>query len=361
MNNKLIVSSDMSLMGEDDVIRMLPSDITFFGAEVGGVINVKDKKGNPLSLRIELAPAESTLAPSYFLVSYSTYLKLGGDTHKVSLGCDPEFVFIDAIGRVCRADSFLPHLGKMGSDGPLAELRPEPAYREIEVVENLRKLIKSIPRLLEEKTGKKNVLTPQAHSEKSNQAMGFHIHFGAPSFFLGKMSLKRGLLITDIASVLDYYLAIPAMLLEEGNNRRLGEGRYGKPTDWRRGPGTIEYRTLGGFHLRHPDFACGIMGLGLLVVKEVIAKMEEDSFGFRTELPENYRDCLARVLPLPNREEVEKILRSKDKSDGFRELPKIVKALEAMKNFKVHQTSIKTYFGHIVNDRPVNPNILENW
>ncbi len=103
MELKIAVSDKMS--GEDDVIRMKDDFIKASGLELGSKLNITCKDGSSIVLRVEPS-TEGTV-----MVSRKTYRAIKEYKYKTTLGCDPEFVFVDSLGRVCSASSFLKKLG----------------------------------------------------------------------------------------------------------------------------------------------------------------------------------------------------------------------------------------------------------
>jgi len=270
-----------------------------------------------------------------------------------TLGCDPEFVFIDRRGRVCRADTFLPKAGQIGHDGPLGELRPTPGQHEDEVVDHLTQLVRQLPNVVARRFPSRlpggSALIPEAHSETQNLALGFHIHLGSPL-----PSFYHEPFLPILVSALDYFVGIPALLLEDNPRRRLGRSKYGKPSDVRLG-NTVEYRTPGGFLLRHPDYARGAMGIALCVAKSLFM-----AWGFHRTTEADVRQKFA----MPSPSVVRKFFAQPDavcKAQSRTILPNIVKSLEKMEFFAYHQHSIRLFFRYTLLSRQFSPQLLGNW
>ena len=268
-----------------------------------------------------------------------------------TLGCDPEFVFIDRHGRICRADSFLKKAGQIGHDGPLGELRPTPGQHEDEVVDHLAQLVGRLPQIIETRfSGRTPRLIPEAHSETQNLALGFHIHLGAPL-----PPFYHEPFLPILINALDYFVGIPALLLEDNPRRRLGKSKYGKPSDVRLNGTTVEYRTLGGYLLRHPDYARGALGTTLCVGKSLFLAWALH----RTTVAD-----VRRRFAMPTAADVQEFFSQPDavcQAQGRQMLPNIIKSFEKMEFFAYHQRSIRLFFQHTLLRKQFSPQLLGNW
>ncbi len=355
MELKIGVSEGMGRAAEHDTIRIHPDIIKASGLTVGGTLNIKCYDGTSLPLKVGLAP------DSGIVVSRKTYRTIKEGPYKTTLGCDPEFVFVDTLNRVCSADTFLTKEGEIGSDGPLGELRPRPGIHEDEVVETLRSLIKDLPNRIKQKFGHATILRPEGHSEISNLALGFHIHLGAPKELTSFAAPRTKEFFNSFITALDYFVGIPGLLPEDTSVRRLGDGEYGNPGDWRTSKHTIEYRTPGGYHLRHPDYARGILGLALCAGTSILAWAEEESQAW-TKMDKIARfEPLSRQFNLPNMGGIRSVFFDKSKDRAFAMLPDIVRNLEKMKEYSKHSDSIKTYLQLILENKQYQPQLLSNW
>lgn len=355
----------MSDCTEGDTIRLAPKQKKTLGVVVGQRLSITTYSGTKLSLLVQDAYPEDVVADansSY--VSRSVLDQVTGDTTRpliTTLGCDPEFVFLTHKKAVVPADLWLPTWGPIGSDGALAELRPLPATHEEGVVDNLRKLIRTLPLLATAKFGSNVDLIPQGHSCWDNLAIGFHIHLGAPQEILTYAAPGTREFLQSFVSVMDYFVGIPAMLLEDTNIRRLGDGYYGRPGDYRISSRTIEYRTPGGFHLRHPKYAAGIMGLALCVGNEVLNEYRSLSNNWRTLDRVNSFEHVRRRFTLPQKREIRWALLEPSKQEAVKQLPNILKQLQGMESFKDHRESIGDYFRLVAGNTQYSANLLQNW
>lgn len=364
MKLELQVSERMTRKGENDTVRLSTKDKVRLKATVGKHILLDGAGGLKFKVIAEDAYLEDIVKdPSTAYVSQEAFDRLvGNPIHKeVTLGCDPEFVFLDARRRVLPASYWLPMRGQIGSDGPLAELRPSPATHEREVVENLRQLIKRLPQIVQGRFGGTTMASPEGHSCWQNYALGFHIHLGAPRELITYAAPKTRQFLDSFVTVLDYFVGIPAMLLEDTNVRRLGDGQYGKAGDYRVSTKTIEYRTPGGYHLRHPQYAAGIMALALCVGRDVL----EDTAKLSKNWKHLDRYCgyerFVKKYSLPQKSEIRWVLADPSKRSALQHIPNMVEQLQKIAHFEDHAESIRTYFGLILGNKQFSPNLLENW
>lgn len=351
---KLSLNLDDSLNVADDAILLSYPSLKDNALTLGDIISLNGPAG-----KIRLAVYKSPNKLDY--ISRKNFFALKAkERHIVTLGCDPEFVFVDLWDRVCRADSLLPRLGQIGHDGAGGELRPNYTLHEVSLAENLRTLIHKLPEKVE-RTLPPGIVRAEGHSEKGNTALGFHIHFGAPSILINNASPKATETLISFAKALDYFVGIPAMLLEDNPKRRLGGGEYGKPTDWRLSKHTFEYRSPGGFHLRHPDYTKGILALGMCAMKEMIAFVEEKSAMWaQLERCSDFSSFRKR-FDLPRAEVIRNIYLSREKVSGIKSLESMFKSLIKFNSFKEHKKSIERFLTAILTDSKESPILLDNW
>lgn len=158
----------------------------------------------------------------------------------VSIGADPEFMLRDGrTGRLILASRFFPKDGLVGCDArfvrglvsgyPLAELRPEPSYSPLQLVENIKTTMNKALRL----APYSNVQWRAGSMPFAGFPIGGHVHFGGVP------------LSGQLIRVLDNYLAVTLLLLEEPSTARRRRKKYGYLGDFR-------YKEHGGFEYRTP-------------------------------------------------------------------------------------------------------------
>lgn len=355
MELKIDISERMGESAEHDMIRMSHDLLKSSGISVGSVLNVKCNDGSSLLLRVGESSEGS------IVVSRKVYRLIKTGPYKTTLGCDPEFLFIDPIDRICRADTFLPKVGKVGSDGPLGELRPDPEEHEDGVVENLRVLIKSLPESIFKRFGHATILSPEGHSEKSNLSLGFHIHLGAPVELTSYAAPNTEEFIDSFITAMDYFVGIPGLIPEDTSLRRLNGENYGMPGDWRMSKSTIEYRTPGGFHLRHPDYARGLMGLAMCTGESILSWAEDKSQAWSGLDKISSFDTIAKEFGIPDKDSIRGAFYERRKEKALLLLPNIIKGLEKMSHYSKHEASIKHFLKMLLSNQKVKPQLLHNW
>ncbi|OAB44492.1 putative amidoligase domain-containing protein [Paenibacillus glacialis] len=179
---------------------------------------------------------------------------------QLMMGMDPEFLLVDSSTmEVVPASQFLERVGEVGCDAvhmggvtsfPVAELRPEPSLQPRGLLVELMHAIASAKQLIRDRS----LIWMAGGMPVPGLPLGGHLHFS-------------GIVLTySLVQVLDNYLALPVMLLEDHTslNRR---PRYGYLGDFRRQPhGGFEYRTLPSF-LVSPLVAKGVVFLAHLIVR----------------------------------------------------------------------------------------------
>lgn len=355
---KLNLKFDSRLKVEDGIILIPAMKRVTQKLKDGSFLNVSGDSGRKLKLKVGNSPNSNS-----YVSRKTLYALYSPKTLPVTLGCDPEFVLVGKNDKVCRAEGVLTDvLGSIGNDGALGEFRPEPGINEIEVTENLRKLIKRLPTIIDKKFPIPGVLHAEGHSEKQNCPMGFHIHLGAPKPLTTRAALGSHKFLESFALALDFFVGIPGMLIEQSDLRRIGDGKYGKVTDWRTSKfGTIEYRSLGGFHLRHPDYTRGVLALAQCASKDILTYMEGLSCGWAYLSTVNSFETLQERYNLPNRFNIEDAFKSKKKDKSLYMLEKVIKVVSTLDNYEDHKESIDRFLTLVINNRVYSPKLKDNW
>lgn len=365
MRIKLKVSKSMhsSPLGtvEDRLIRIPKELREALGLKAGLFLCLKSEDDKPIPLQITTAFEEDAIEDgSCAYVSKDTIEKI--DTEKVRLikpadnvliGCDPEFFLIDkASGTNISAGHFFARYGELGSDCGLAELRPRPGFNEDEVVANLRDLLmRAYKHIGDRKLFRNREIEMAAASSINRVSAGFHIHFGLPSRLLSEGRNSHNLL-TKVVSVLDYYVGIPSIIPEgpgDYHRRSTKHSQYGKAGDFRADHVTLEYRVPGGHLLRHPLLSKGILGLNIVVMKDILSRLKVYSDNYRDiNILRDYEDLYNLYPNLPNRTEVYESIKSEGTGKAVSHVDKIIEDLSRMIGFKERSKAIMDYFGYAV-------------
>jgi hypothetical protein len=300
----------------------------------------------------------------------------------ITLGCDPELMVIDKnTGDLISAQYFLKlkKLGPVGYDGLLLEFRPLPSTDEAVVIDNIYNLIASARTSLNACKMFPNTMlagisafhgkTAVARNIKNNTALyqsntsvtaGFHLHYGVPKAILG---WQKNFVAQQVVKALDYYVGIPSIIPEGYGDsyRRTVQGLgYGKPGMFRLDHLTLEYRTPGAALMKHPILAQGLIGLGAVVIEDIVSRVKTITNGF-TQLNEIANDADIRILypNIPPVMEIFHAICSPTVDVAKSHLATIRKDVEKMVGFAARANSINNFFNNIETVFPYD--VEENW
>lgn len=184
------------------------------------------------------------------------------------IGADPEFLLVSKDGVVQYAAEVtgFGFEGPLGSDGPLAEIRPPPAVSVKDFIHNIKDIL--------ENDSKRMAIMPYdwmggcfLTGQDRSFAIGGHAHIGTPTQ-ASQLTNKYGdeankfklLLFSCLQKVLDEYISVPLIKVEGKEDTVQRRQHYGKFGDFRTDCGRLEYRTLSGIWLSHPKLAEAVMG-----------------------------------------------------------------------------------------------------
>jgi hypothetical protein len=306
----------------------------------------------------------------------------------VSLGCDPEFLIVDrAVGKAIPSNSIIgggTH-SKIGSDHGLVEIRPDPAMDEETLVENMKFLLTGartkLDTILEGAAlrGNKSWYAGKDLTFEGRSAIksykdklwfcGFHLHFGLhPKLRIRKKNTNYRAVLAFLAStvmVLDYFVAIPAIIPEgDSDSVRRVTSEFGNPGDFKHNKFfTLEYRVPGGHHMRSPMLARGLIGLGGLVVEDVMTKAQEITKGFtRLSKLSSYTKMRELYPQLPDYKVLKLALTAKDVSIAKDLYQGLVPQLEHLVSYEKRKGAIAPFVEYISSgDYNISANIEDNW
>ena len=378
---------------EAQTIRM-PRDLRqMMEFPVGSWLTIRAADGNPISLVVERAYEEDAKADSIkAYVTTETFQHIARQQTQscdivdlvdgITLGCDPELMVIDRnTGDLVSAQYFfgLQKWGAVGYDCLLLEFRPLPSTLESVVVDNMYSLISAARTALNTSkmypstmmagissfTGRAAV----ARNVQNNTAMiqpntkltaGFHLHYGLPKEILG---YQKKFVANQVVKALDYYVGIPAVIPEGYGDsyRRTVQGiEYGKPGMFRIDHRTLEYRTPGAALMKHPILAKGLIGLGAVVIEDIVSRIKAITHNF-TQLNEIATDADIRIL-YPNIPPVMSIFQSicSPTTDVAKShLATIRKDVENMVGYARRAESVNNFFDNI--ETPFSIDVEDNW
>jgi len=375
-----LMSKNKSVLGsmEDRLIRIPAGLREELNIRTGSFLRLKQKGGREAVLQVMISYLEDALEDemqAYVSKDTHNLLKLSkislvDPADDILVGCDPEFFLVDLkTGRTRPASHFFPYVGKLGSDCGLAELRPRPAYYEKDLTANLLELMdKAYKRIADRVLYRKEDLAMIAASHLNEASAGFHIHFGLPSILLDESDIS-GKLLKNMSYILDYYVGIPAIMPEgsEDCRRRVsGYSQYGKPGDVRADRITLEYRVPGGHLLRHPVLTAGLLGIGVVVMKDMLSRIKLYSNEYRNKNIFYEYDQLRDLYPnLPDRVEIYKSIVSPDTKNAIRHLDNIVDDLSKMIGFSENSEAVLNYFKYVLSyirgEKKFGGNLAINW
>jgi len=209
------------------------------------------------------------------------------------VGGDPEFMLFEEDGKIMYAAKVhnLGHNAELGSDGPLAEIRPKPTISVEGFVDNIHDILTNHPNtnLIDpyewvggcNHRGCETGMTDQDNSR--DWPVGGHIHLGTPGNLAQKISSFGNnyscAVYACLQRILDSYVAIPMMKLDgkqKGMQRR--GTSYGYFGDHKTDHGRLEYRTLSGEWLTHPELTRIVIGTVKAIAHAYFRAVEDGGF-----------------------------------------------------------------------------------
>ena len=209
-------------------------------------------------------------------VSKRSSIWLANSIEDTVIGGDPEFILIDKSDRVKFAGHIqgLGHNDMLGSDGPLVEIRPEPAIMVDDFVKNIGDILTSHEntKLIEDYRWVSGSYFQKEDTGGQERVwtIGGHIHIGTPlKLYNTALSIQGDNptaalygVFAVLKKILDELVAVPMMRVEgvENSIQRRRRGGYGTVSDLRVKRGRLEFRTLSGAWLSHPFLAKAVIG-----------------------------------------------------------------------------------------------------
>ena len=166
------------------------------------------------------------------------------------IGCDPEFVAMDALGRTVHLDLEEEEIGT-DHGGRVGELRPKPSKGAFALTKRLQTLI------LSDTVKKIQASKLRAGARANEESLGGHVHFGMKmpgvkkvseayiadgQYVPAKVEQENPALIKALDRVTSLLEHLDILPLNESQNRR--KGTYGKFGDIRDSNGHMEYRSM---------------------------------------------------------------------------------------------------------------------
>jgi len=202
------------------------------------------------------------------------------------IGADPEFLLFDNENNVVRANNILQKPGKIGSDGAMIEIRPDPTPDPLKLVKNMKDIFQD-----KELTDSiKDFNWKAAIYYKDNvrdYPVGGHIHLGNPKGIEVLSPNAKFFLFGVLNKIMDELLAVPLIKLDGpdlGKARRsdcqmaMGNTGYGYYGEWRSCDGRLEHRTLSGLWLMHPAIAEFVLGTAKAIAEEMFGIIDYTNY-----------------------------------------------------------------------------------
>jgi len=212
---------------------------------------------------------------------------LSEDIEDITVGCDPEFalantydghfVYAQHVPGIKNADKSV-----IGSDGPLAEVRPAPSNNVSTIVERIGMAFHKKTDIIQgyNWVGGATYASPN-HPDERIPSMGFHVHIGTPLIVGAE---NRTAVYAKITRALDEVIALPSVRIDGPDAARRRNiawknyGPYGKWGDWREKEHRFEWRVPSGLWLAHPYLARCLLGVSKAVSEHCYLLMAEEGF-----------------------------------------------------------------------------------
>lgn len=385
MKVNLKISEEMTNRGmwpgsaECRLLRLPMEARNQFCLPVDSFVNMRSKDGSIITLRIAAAfsiDADRSNISGYVTADIFDILELenidGCDqditvVDGITFGCDPEFFLIDkATNKLVKANTILRKVGEVGSDGSLIELRPIPSPDEGLITDTIYKLIKKARFMVDKYKKHEDIKFYSASHYRSAHnnilTAGFHLHFGLPKQLLG---IRNKDVVREIVKVLDYYVGVPCVIPEGASDsyrRATPFVIYGKPGSYRIDSITMEYRVPGGALLKHPTLTRGVIGLGAMVVEDVVSRIKEYTDGFN-RLDTIVSDKIVKDL-YPNMFDVVELFRtigSISTAPAMNRIESIANDLSQMVSFRKREDSVNKFLNVLFSGTMFGNDMENNW
>lgn len=249
-------------------------------------------------------------------VSSSVFKQLGGkgtflpinltDTFsKLLIGTDPELLIMEN-GNV-KAAHTIPGFSKdskFGNDGAMAELRPDPAFSEKGLVDNIKKLLTDDD-LITHVKDYDWMSTCYYENNQRDYPVGTHVHIDNPTKIAALSQERRFRLFAVTNKILDELLTLPMIRLDgqKGHRRRAkckmsahnngydmskyGKG-YGFFGEWRSCNGRLEHRSLSGLVMLNPEICQAVFGTAKAIAEAVYKEAIKNDLDNEFILPKKF-------------------------------------------------------------------------
>jgi len=234
------------------------------GLHFGSVDVISLSKDVAVPTRVDPTPALTKVTGRLYARSAANFVlrkraRLDSERKPVTLGADIEFIMRRGK-QIIYASRYFSRYGRVGYDQqgsryrrgakPIVEVRPSPSSDPIELVANIKDLLRRAAR----RAPKKGVRWQAGSLPVRRYPIGGHIHFSNVA------------LTTDLLRALDNYLALPLAMLEDPERARRRRPRYGYLGEFRWQRHGFEYRVPSSWIVT-PEFAYAVCCLAKLVAE----------------------------------------------------------------------------------------------
>lgn len=234
---------------------------------------------------------------------------------KITLGADPEFALVQENGTAVYGDNVFTvnKWGQLGSDGPCAELRPNPSDTIEGIVANIETLLRNNSAAIRNYKWIGGA-TYRNKEMTRRYSIGGHIHFGLPNI-PGAGQAPNHILQRRIVRILDEMVALPLVRIDTPlPEERRGPLRYGRFEDIKTYDVKFEWRVPSGIWLVHKEIAAAVLGTSKAVVEECWKKYEDHDNSATFMLNTDTKDSLVNAFNCINTEKVRDIINSANRA-----------------------------------------------
>jgi hypothetical protein len=217
---------------------------------------------------------------------------ISNDIYDTVIGTDPEFLFFHKTeDTIVSAVGVLPHVGEMGCDGAMAEIRPKPEV-------SVERHVKNMEAIFDAHKDEKKLKDLRWHAacyhedDYRGYPVGGHIHIGNPRQLVNQSDTVRQKFYKVANKIIDEYITLALVKLdgEPGSRRRKKDALYsgfGGFGDFRTEHGRLEHRSMSGIWLLHPSLTKAVLGSTKAVTDEIFRHIAENKFKGAYILPGN--------------------------------------------------------------------------
>jgi len=206
-----------------------------------------------------------------------------------AIGADPEFILMTGDGSMKYAAEVagFSHTDILGSDGPLAEIRPTPETNVEAFVDNIQDILRGHKNtdLIKEYQwigGCYHRCRREGGDNTGAWAIGGHVHIGTPGKLAKAIDNSGGhsgySIYSCLNKLLDEYVAMPMMRVDGVSDAIKRRSQYGYYGDVRTDHGRLEYRALSGEWLTHPEMARMVIGTTKAIAHAFFKILDETDY-----------------------------------------------------------------------------------